>query len=178
MAESKVAKKALITEDNLKNVKKEDPGLMTKDQASQFVASAVSETFKMLQPYLEKNAPIQEQAKTSQDIRTRVLTQINIKFDETVRKNAEFLRGLANPKKEDIVYVTIPRIYRPYFGSMLPVGLNTSFINIPIDNRPHPIHKAFLPIVMTKLGYEDEKISFMQNTNSRDIAFTTREDLK
>jgi len=176
----KVATEAKITEDNLKNVKQNSPqpALMDAETVKVMMQSAISETFKMMQPYLAQNnqAP-QEVATTSDQVRGRVMRNMNNEFERVVQENNKFLRSLLNPSKEDKVYVTIPRVYKPYFGSMLPVGINTSIINVPIDNRPHPIHKAFLPIIMAKLGYEDEKISYMQATDFSDVSFTTRENL-
>lgn len=142
------------------------------------IAKTISETLKAVAPLLAgKQAEPQEEATTS-SVRTKIIKKINQEYDNAVKANTKFMASLVNAPESDYVKVIIPRVYKPYFGPMLPVGLNGSLINIPIDNRPHKVHKAYLPIILQKLRYEDEKIDFMNRTGKSDVFFVgSREDL-
>ncbi len=130
------------------------------------VAATIAETMKAIMPLLStKN----EQAPaTSQDVRAAVSRAVTGAFDAELKANEAVLKMLANAPQSDFTTITIPRVYANYFGSTLPAGLNGSIINIPIDNQPHRIHKAYLPIIKTSLDYADEKIAYMNKTERND----------
>jgi len=146
---------------------------------SDIIAQTVQKTIEGLAPFLQRGgAPTQSMKAEGENIRTRIITEMNKDFDYVLNANKRYLEKLANTPKSEMVVIQIPRVYAKYLGSVLPVGLNASVIAIPINNKPYLIPKVMKAKVMETLEYEDEKISFMERTGSSDITETTQDRLK
>ena len=144
------------------------------------IEQSVGKTLEGLIPLLNKSGG--EPKERTQDAlhshRERVVREINKTFDQRMKANNEFLRKLASAPKEDFRYVMIPRVYGKYFGPTLPVSINGSTINVPVDGRRHKVHKLFVPIIKQKLDYEDEKIAFMEASNFEDVRYVDQGQLE
>jgi hypothetical protein len=154
-----------------KKIRAKDIEMETTD-ISEIIAKTVSKTFEQLAPYLGSGDSKQKGTlrEESQNVRSRIIKEINNDFAHVMNANKRFLQGLANIPRKDLVTVRIPRVYAKQFGSVLPMGLNGSVIGIPIDNKPHLIPKVFKPFLENTLNYEDEKISFMERSGNVDMA--------
>ena len=136
-----------------------------------------SKVFKEIMPFIERivdkvgetKQPIVEVKEDLSSMQSRIMRDMNRQFDARVNKNRGFVERIANAPREDLRRVSIPRMFKKYFGPQLLVGLNTSVVSIPIDGRVHLVHKDFLPIIRMKLDYEDQKIDFMEQTDFEDI---------
>lgn len=106
------------------------------------------------------------------------MKDMELQMDRVTERNRRFMEKVAKSPKSEYVTVTIPQMYRKYFGSTLPVGVNGTIISIPVNNRPYRIHKIFVPALRQRLNYKDEKISQMTATENRDIReIDSRSDL-
>ena len=177
----KVADKAQITETK-KDVETVEPKQAnTQEMAAQIAGEAVRETMKEFMPMfskiLESVANNQQPQQTAnvilqEDLRStsqKVIARMNREFDARVARNQNFMKKLADAPRSDYVIMSIPRVFAKYFGSQLPVGLNGSVIQVPINGRPFRIHKAYVPIIQQTLNYEDQKIAFMEQTDFEDV---------
>ncbi len=156
-----------------------------EELAAQIAGEAVKQTMKEFMPMFatllegvqnQKQTPVQAVVNVQEDlssIQSRVVRDMNRQFDNRVRDNKQFMEKLANAPVSDYRTITIPRMFKKYFGSQLLVGLNGSVISVAIDGRPHRVHKHFLPIIRTKLDYEDQKIDFMERTDFSDVVEVT-----
>jgi len=181
----KVAEEAKVTS---KEVTKEEvitlePKPMTNEQMIAKVAGdAVAATMKEFLPMFgeilkqvseQKQTPVNATVQIKEDYRSvqsRVIEKINKNFDNRMTKNKQFLERLYSSPKSDFVVMRIPRVYAKYFGSFLPVGLNGSVIQVPVNGQSFRIHKHFVPIIEQALEYKDQKIAFMEDTDFQDIA--------
>jgi len=156
----------------------EDKNKVSESNLEKLVATTIAETMKAIMPLLQNQHNTAAAPATSQDVRTAVARAVTGAFDAELKANEAVLRALASAPPESFTMITIPRVYASYFGSTMPAGLNGSIINIPIDNQPHRIHKAFLPIIKACLDYADEKIAFMNKTERNDTRLVDRSYLQ
>lgn len=171
--ESKIVTKN-VKQDSTPGTKVSETLSLTKEDLSTIISSVVGEVLKGT----KSNQNQQPSAQNSQDVMRNVQTRMNSAFDAVEKRNRDFLHSLAKWPKERYVSVRIPRVYRRYFGSTLPLGLSGSVIYVPVDGMPHAIPDVFVPLLERKLSYEDEKIDFMERTGKADISETTRDNLK
>lgn len=147
-----------------------------QDQIASLIQKTTSSVLEGLAPYLNKGA--EPQAKqTGDNVRKRVVQEWSNRFDQVKAENDKFIRSLAATPKSELVPVKIPQMYRNYFGSQLPVGLNGSIITIPINGRTQYVPKALYNIIARKLEYEDSKIAFMQDNENSDVRYADRTSL-
>jgi hypothetical protein len=167
-----------MSEDNTKpkTISIKDP-IKLEDQNTFIIQQTVEKTMAALLPLLQKNSAVNLDDKTTQNVRTDIVRQINKAFDKRLESNRKFMARLASAPEKEFTKIKIPRVYAQYFGPMLPVGINGSLINIPIDNKYHKVHKIYVPIIEQTLEYEDEKISFMQRTGKNDTREVTQGSL-
>lgn len=165
----------------VKKIKEEDlsvekaPGLDLSDIISQ----TIQKTLEGLAPYLNRGgAPDTSLKEQGENIRSRIISEMNKDFDHVLNANRKYLEKLAATPESEMTVVQIPRVYAKYLGSVLPVGLNGSIISIPINNKPYAIPKVMKAKVQETLEYEDEKISFMERTGYSDVTETTQDRLK
>jgi len=152
------------------------------DITSDIIEKAISKTLEAIMPLLQAGLPQQSQAPVQQilssnDVRMQVSKATNTAFDREMEENRKFLAMLATAPASDFVMFSIPRIYEQHFGSVLPVSVNGSMITIPIDNRPHRIHKLFVAPARAKIDYEDEKAAFMHKHSNNDTTLVDRNSL-
>jgi len=172
-----------MPDDNKPKIQPKD--VILEDQStSKIIAETVSALMKELAPMLQANNNTnnnknnaQPGAQTVSDVRSKVIRDMEVKFQDTVKANNRFTQSLVNLPKEQMTRIRIPKVYRKYFGPYLPVGINGVVITIPIDNNYHPIPKIYLPLINRTIDYEDEKIDYMERTGSKDIQEVTRETL-
>lgn len=153
---------------------------LTSDQEmmADLIRKTTSSVLSELIPLIQGNKPtLQQTEKTVKEARERVARQMNEEFDRVVRENRNFMLELTKAPKSDYRTVQIPQVYRKYFGSQLVVGVNGSFVTIPVDGRPHRVHKSFYNVILRKLDYEDNKISHMEQTDFSDVLEADRESL-
>ena len=139
---------------------------------SKIVGDTTSKVIQELSPYLgQGGSELKEKQKetTSKQVKQRAIREMQGAYDEAVTQNNQFMRELAEAPKSDYRTVRIPEVYRKYFGSQLVVGINGSFVTVPVNNRPHRVHKDFYSLIMRKLEYEDDKISTMERTGNNDV---------
>lgn len=161
--QSKIVGKAPET-----NKKVEETKVMDQEEMiSRVVAHTTSTIMQELMPHLTKGNE-QKTRDTVQRVNQRVVREMNTEFEEVVQANKEYMRKIAQAPKKDFRIISIPQVYRKYFGPTLPVGINGSFVTVPVDGRPHRVHKDFYSIIKRKLDYEDNKISYMEQTNFSD----------
>jgi hypothetical protein len=181
----KVAKEATITNKDTKKETKEEvkPRQATNEElVAQIAGEAVRASMKEFMPMFgnilrqvadQKQTPVNATVKVQEDYRSvqsKVIDKINRNFDDRMRRNKRFLEKMYRAPKSDYVVMRIPRVYAKYFGSELPVGLNGSVIQVPVNGQPFRVHKDFVPIINQALEYKDQKISFMEDTNFEDVA--------
>lgn len=153
-----------------------EPRAATPEElAKQAANDAVQATFREFMPMFQQllanqNAPAAPVKQEMNSVQARVMQTINRNFDKRVAHNNEFVKILANSPRKDYVVMSIPRVFAKYFGSQLPVGLNGSVIQVPVNGRPFRVHKLYVPIIKQALEYKDQKIAFMESTNFEDIA--------
>jgi len=151
-----------------------------EDLISKVISQTTSKILTELMPYLQNNGAQrtpQEIEKTTKQVKERVINQMNSEYDRVIKENKQFMTRLAQAPKSDYRNIRIPQVYRKYFGSQMVVGLNGSFVTVPIDGRSHRVHKDFYSIIQRKLEYEDNKISHMEQTEFTDVIETDRESL-
>lgn len=173
MAQDKnVAEESVILEKG-KTIQPED------DLISKVISQTTSKILTELMPYLNNGGQKtpQEIEKTTKQVKERVINQMNSEYDRVIKQNKEFMMRIAKAPKSEYRMIRIPQVYRKYFGSQLVVGLNGSFVTVPIDGRAHRVHKDFYSIIQRKLEYEDNKISHMEQTEFTDVLETDRESL-
>lgn len=144
----------------------------SSDFISKIVGDTTSKVIQELSPYLNQGKSEQKKEEvesTTKQIKQRVVRDMQTEYDRVVRYNNEFMKELANAPRSDYRTVRIPEVYKKYFGSQLVVGINGSFVTVPVDNRPHRVHKDFYSLIMRKLEYEDDKISTMARTGNEDV---------
>lgn len=147
------------------------PQTFSSEMLSQAIAQAVASTMQALG---QQPQAIQQ---TSQDARVAALRRLENEFTKERKANEGFVRKLANSPESEYVTVNIPRFFRQSFGPMLHVGVNGSVIAVPIDGRPHRVHKVFVPNIRRALDYEDEKIDFMNRSEQSDVRYAERDTL-
>lgn len=176
----KVADEAKVTQS-----KKEEqvPDLTIRPQTneeliSQVANSSIKETMMAMMPMFQEMLSANRQEAASQvaskeqfsSIQSRVMNDVNKQFDQRMARNRKFVETLANSPKSDYRIMSIPQIYAKYFGSELPVGLNGSVIQVPINGRRFRVHKKFVPIINQALKFKDQKVAFMEDTEGVDLA--------
>jgi hypothetical protein len=157
------------------------------DHTAEIIEKAISKTLEAVLPLLQaygNSQPQQQQVQqpieqilSSSDVRRQISINTMSAFDKELAENQKFIEGLANSPESDYVMFTIPRIYQKYFGSTLPASVNGSIINIPIDNKPHRLHKLYVASARARIDYEDEKVSFMSRNGGRDYTLVDRNTL-
>lgn len=155
---------------------KNDAKTIQATDQNEILSKIISESIATTLAKLGTNAPKEQVQKTTTDARKDAVRKLNAVFDGVRHQNEAFLQKLAKAPRSDFVTVTIPRVYRKYFGSQIMLGLNNSVISIPVDGKRYQIHKHFVPILEQKLQYEDEKIGFMEQTNFEDVRYVTDKD--
>ena len=143
-----------------------------EELVSKIVGSTTVKVMEQLLPFLQQgNQPKtqKEVDSTVKGIKERVVREMNSEFERVVKNNRDFMQRLSKAPKEDYRTISIPRVYRKYFGSQLVVGINGSFVTVPVDGRPHRVHKDFYSLIKRKLEYEDDKISTMEQTDFSDV---------
>lgn len=172
MAQNKVADESTIV-DKKKEVKQDE------EMISKLISQTTSKVLSELLPYLQNNTnQSKEQIEnTTKQVKERVVRDLNSEYERVIRENRKFMTRLAQAPKSEYRSIRIPQVYRKYFGSQLVVGLNGSFVTVPVDGRPHKVHKDFYSIIQKKLEYEDNKISYMEQTGFNDVIETDRESL-
>ena len=153
--------------------------ILENQSTSKIVVETVAAVMKELMPMLQQNKGSSQPAveQTVSGVRSKVIRDMEVKFQATVKANNRFNQSLQNLKPAQMTRIRIPKVYRKYFGPYLPVGINGVVITVPIDNNYHPIPKIYLPLIDRTIAYEDEKIDFMERTGSKDIKEVTRETL-
>ena len=139
---------------------------------SKIVGSTTAKVMEQLLPFLNQGKETKSEKEVTQtvkNVKERVVREMNSEYERVIKDNRKFMQRLANAPKEDYRTISIPRVYRKYFGSQLVVGINGSFVTIPVDGRPHRVHKDFYSLIRRKLEYEDDKISTMEQTNFEDV---------
>ena len=147
---------------------------------ARLIRETTSTVLSELIPLIQQGAAPRSDKEVQQSVKQvkeRVTREMNAEFDRVVKENREFMTKLARAPKSDYRSVRIPQVYRKYFGSQLVVGLNGSFVTVPVDGRSHRVHKDFYSIIMRKLDYEDNKISHMQETDFSDVFEADRDSL-
>lgn len=179
----KVAKEASIKVKEKSTPKKVEPKVSQEQIAKEAASEAVNSTLQGVMPlFQEMIKQLQEGNKPNRQLqgqleeamgnqRTRVVKVIQKNLDRRINENKKFMDRLANAPRSEFAYIRIPRLYKKYFGSQLPVGLNGSTIQIPIDGRRHLVHKAYIPIINMKLEYEDQKVDYMEQSGYEDIEY-------
>lgn len=151
--------------------------LPVDNQTEIIVEKVLTKTLESLLPLLQQGAQPGARPVTSQDIRTEVSKNSQMLFDKEVRENQRFLEMVANLPDSEYEDFFIPRVFSRYVGSVLPVSINGSIINIPVNGQKYRIPKMHAAIARTKIAYEDEKANFMDRSNNNDIREVTRETL-
>lgn len=80
---------------------------------------------------------------------------------EKQRQFNNFVNGLISGRG-NYRTITIPKVYRKWTGDIT-AGLNGVVIKVKADGRPYRVHKSFVPIIINKLRYVDDKVSTMQS---------------
>lgn len=145
-----------------------------QEDLSQIISSTISETMKAMQSNLNQQAQTSEMSKSDKE---KVISRINKTYDRRVNENKRFLQRLANAPESDYRYISIPRVYAKYLGSNIPVSINGSVITIPVNGKRYKVHKYYVPIIRQRIEYEDEKISYMDQTDFSDVLEVDHGDL-
>lgn len=72
-------------------------------------------------------------------------------------------------KKEKKVSVTIPPLYKPYFGKVMTVSINGVSVAVPVDGKPYSVPKSFAEEIKIRMFRQNElidkaaKLSDVQN---------------
>jgi len=172
MAQNKVADESTIVE-------KKKVESTNEEMISKVISETTSKVLSELMPYLQNNTnqTPQQIQQTTKEVKERVVRELNGEYERVINENRKFMTRLAQAPKTEYKTVRIPQVYRKYFGSQLVVGLNGSFVTVPVDGRPHRVHKDFYSLIQQKLDYEDSKISHMEQTGFNDVLETSRENL-
>lgn len=174
----KVAKEASITETKPKEITEEmSMENVAKEAAKGAVADAMKEITPLFQAMVDKLTKDDNKPDLAKQIEgmmgkseVRSMKQLEKQFDRRLNENNRFIQGMFNAPRKDLRWIRIPRIYRKHIGSQLPVGLNGNVITIPVDGNSYLVHKDYLPIINQKLEYEDQKISYMEDSGYEDIS--------
>ena len=139
------------------------------DMLREMISSTTSSVMKEILPLLEQSRKDHSKELDAEMLKKRATHRMNKEFDEAVSRNKKFLEKMAKLPQSEYRTIRIPKMYRKYLGSSLPVGINGSIIYIPIDNKPHRIPKEYYALAQRKLEYEDDKNSVMESTDRSDI---------
>lgn len=92
---------------------------------------------------------------------------VNEKFAE---RNAEIRRrSLAEVyNSEEKISVTIPPLYKPYFGESMSVSVNGFLVVIPCDGRPHKVPKTHAEEAKARIRKTDNIL--MKKDAMRDVS--------
>ena len=142
-----------------------------EDLISKIVGSTTAKVMEQLLPFLQGNTAKTdaEKQQTVKNVKERVVREMNSEYERVIKENRLFMERLSKAPKSDYRTISIPQVYRKYFGSQLVVGINGSFVTVPVDGRPHRVHKDFYSLIKRKLEYEDDKISTMEQTQFSDV---------
>lgn len=171
MAQTKSTKpknKSVAEKSSIENGDQEvkDAGVQSQED---LIAQIVGRTMERMAPYFGGNTTKEQQKESVKNVKERLVREMNEEYERIIKENRQFMEKLARSPKSDYRKVAIPKVFRKYFGSQLVVGLNGSFVTVPVDGRPHRVHKDFYSIIMSKLDYIDDKVDSMERTDFTDV---------
>ena len=145
--------------------------LKQEELISKVVGNTTTKVMEQLMPYLQqgKQADSKEYEKTVKQVKQRVVRDMNSEYQRVIQDNKNFMYKLSKAPKSDYRTITIPQVYRKYIGPYLPVAINGSFINVPINGRPYRVHKDYYSLIKRRMDYEDDKIATMERTDFSDV---------
>lgn len=85
----------------------------------------------------------------------RVLSESNVAVAEGEKIRKQVAKQF---KKQELVPVTIPPLYKPYFGRVMTITLQGTSVHIPCDGKTYRVPKSFAHEIMIRLDNQNELI--------------------